>query len=362
MNKPLISIVVPVYNVEKFIDECITSIINQSFREFELLLINDGSLDKSGEICDKYSLIDSRVRVIHKKNSGVSDSRNIGIDLAKGRYLMFADSDDYVDKDWCKKLYNMQEKYKDSMIVCSYIMRNSSKLNTYDVEKKYTSIEEYLKFDRKNFMEIYNCNLLNSLCNKIYDLNIIKKNNIKLIKDLSLGEDLLFNLEYIKRVNDIIYLNDSLYVYYRRGIESLDNKYYKNLFEIYKKINSELYKVILELDVNFDMYKKDFYNDYFYMLRKVLNNTFSKNNNISFIDKLKYNSYILNSYDMDVCLKNIGNEEISKRYLKLFKKKRYINIYVYEKIGKVRKKLKNKKKLEYNGEENIYENTYNAYK
>ena len=96
MNSPLISVIVPVYNVENFLHECVDSIINQSYSNLEIILINDGSSDKSGEICEIYALKDSRIKVYHKKNGGLSESRNMGLDHATGSYISFVDSDDYV--------------------------------------------------------------------------------------------------------------------------------------------------------------------------------------------------------------------------------------------------------------------------
>lgn len=94
MNNPLISVIVPVYNVEKYLPRCIDSIIDQTFKNFELLLIDDGSKDKSGEICDEYAKRDNRIKVFHKENGGVSSARNVGLDSAKGEWIIFCDSDD----------------------------------------------------------------------------------------------------------------------------------------------------------------------------------------------------------------------------------------------------------------------------
>ena len=99
MNIPQISVIVPVYNVEKYLTQCIESILSQTYQEFELLLIDDGSEDNSGSICDHYSNIDSRVHVFHKENGGVSSARNMGIEHAKGEWVCFVDSDDWIDKD-----------------------------------------------------------------------------------------------------------------------------------------------------------------------------------------------------------------------------------------------------------------------
>ena len=102
---PEISIIVPVYKVEKYLNRCIDSILAQSFPDFELILVDDGSPDKSGKICDDYAAKDSRVKVIHKENAGVSAARNSGLAMSSGSYIMFCDSDDFVDKNWCGALY-----------------------------------------------------------------------------------------------------------------------------------------------------------------------------------------------------------------------------------------------------------------
>ena len=105
MNKPLISIIIPVYNAEKYLKKCLDSVINQTYKNLEIILVDDGSTDKSPEICDKYAEKDSRIIVLHKENGGVSSSRNAGLDIFKGEYLSFVDSDDYVEPDYIEYLY-----------------------------------------------------------------------------------------------------------------------------------------------------------------------------------------------------------------------------------------------------------------
>lgn len=108
---PSVSIIVPVYNARKTIARCIESIINQEFQDFELLLVNDGSKDDSGQICDSYAAQDKRIRVIHKDNSGVSDSRNMALDLAKGKYIQFLDSDDWITTDATNLFFRAAEDH-----------------------------------------------------------------------------------------------------------------------------------------------------------------------------------------------------------------------------------------------------------
>ena len=109
--KPMVSIIVPVYNTEQYLRRCIDSIVNQEYTDFELLLIDDGSKDSSGVICDEYAEKDARVRVIHKENSGVSDSRNCALDHAKGKYIQFLDSDDWITPDATRLLVRSAEEY-----------------------------------------------------------------------------------------------------------------------------------------------------------------------------------------------------------------------------------------------------------
>lgn len=119
MNE-LISIIIPVYNVEKYIGKCIDSLIKQKYDNLEIILIDDGSSDNSGEICDKYAKKDKRIKVIHKKNSGQADSRNIGISKASGKYIGFVDSDDYIDKDYYNRLYKTLVKNNADVVTCKY--------------------------------------------------------------------------------------------------------------------------------------------------------------------------------------------------------------------------------------------------
>ena len=113
-----ISIIVPVYNAEKYIKRCVNSILNQSFKEWELILVDDGSSDNSGQICDDYSRQYNNIMVLHKNNGGVSSARNTGIKNATGKYIMFCDSDDYVACEWCEVMYQAAEKHEKTFISC----------------------------------------------------------------------------------------------------------------------------------------------------------------------------------------------------------------------------------------------------
>ena len=116
---PGISLVVPVYNVQEYLPECLDSLLGQSFAAIEIILVDDGSTDASAEICDRYAARDGRIRVVHQQNAGVSKARNVGIRLARGKYLGFVDGDDWVDRDYCKRLYETLIDYRADISICS---------------------------------------------------------------------------------------------------------------------------------------------------------------------------------------------------------------------------------------------------
>lgn len=135
MTEELISVVVPIYKVEKFLPTCIESIIRQSYRNLELILVDDGSPDSCPSICEKYKQVDSRIKVIHKKNGGLSDARNAGLKIAKGKWITFIDSDDYVGADFLRVLYTVAVLNEADISICDY----SAVLDNNGLEKPETS-------------------------------------------------------------------------------------------------------------------------------------------------------------------------------------------------------------------------------
>lgn len=142
----LISIIIPVYNVEKFIDRCIKSVINQTYTNLEIILVDDGSPDNCGNICEEYANQDSRIKVIHKENGGLSDARNVGINSATGKYITFIDSDDFVELDYIEYLYGLIQKYNVNMSFCRYNVcyeNRKPQLKTLSKECKYSKMQAY---------------------------------------------------------------------------------------------------------------------------------------------------------------------------------------------------------------------------
>lgn len=221
------SIVVPVYNAEKYIDRCVNSIINQTHKEIEIILVNDGSKDRSGEICDEYAQKDTRIKVIHKPNGGVSSARNSGLKKAIGDYIIFVDSDDWIEKDMIARLDKIliEDKELDCII---YNLKN--------IEKSDIREDELLN----NIAYLIKTEKINPPWNKVYKREILNKNNIKFDKKVQIGEDLLFNIQYLKNTKKIYLLNDILYNYVTENGQSLTKKYKKDKYEQLTHVNNRI--------------------------------------------------------------------------------------------------------------------------
>ena len=219
-NTPMFSIIMPIYNGETYLDNAITSVIIQTEQSWELILINDGSTDSSLEICKKYVSIDKRVRLLEKRNSGVSDSRNKGLEMARGEWILFLDADDWFET---KFLYELKKRIMDSSFdfyICNYYdaidekQKNSAKKSTFEKIDKVVfgkMADVILRQTQGEKIEYYGN--LRVVWAKCFKREYIKRNHIQFCPQLKIGEDMLFVLEYIKYVESIYYINCPLYNY-----------------------------------------------------------------------------------------------------------------------------------------------------
>lgn len=219
---PIFSVIVPVYNVENQLEECIESILGQTFIDFELILVNDGSTDNSGMICDKYAQVDNRIVVIHKENGGVSSARNTGIDMAKGEYISFVDSDDYVEKNYLEELYNPDV----DMVLCNIKFINIKYGNHYILQNKNNNI---FNIDSKVIEELINNRYISTVYSKSYKKSIIDLNNIRFNTEISLGEDTMFVADYLVSIKNLYISDIVVYNYIDYGSESLSKFSIKKL-------------------------------------------------------------------------------------------------------------------------------------
>ena len=218
MNTPIVSIIVPVYNAAKPLGEnktvlhrCIDSILNQEYRDYELIVVDDGSKDESGKILDEYAAKNERINVIHKENSGVSNTRNLAIQNARGKYIQFLDADDWITTDATKSLVRTMEESKADLVIADFyrvVGENTSHKGKIDSDKVLTR-DEFADYMIQNPADYY----YGVLWNKLYKKSIIDTYHLKMDASLSWSEDFIFNLEYLLHVKHVAPLQLPIYYY-----------------------------------------------------------------------------------------------------------------------------------------------------
>ena len=222
MSGPIVSIIVPVYNAEKTIQRCVESILGQDFQDFELLLIDDGSQDASGALCDAFAQQDARVRVLHKENGGVSAARNLGLSQAQGVYLQFLDSDDWITADATTMLVRTAREYQCDLVISDFYRVVGDRVSHKgDIqEDTVLSREEYAAHMMERPADFY----YGVLWNKLYRREIVERHHLRMNPEISWCEDFMFNLEYIRYAERFYALQVPIY-YYVKTKGSLASQY-----------------------------------------------------------------------------------------------------------------------------------------
>lgn len=256
-NNILVSIIIPVYNVEAFLEKCIKSITNTPFNDIEIILIDDGSKDSSLEVCYSQQRDDKRIKVIEQKNGGVSSARNEGLLSAKGKYIIFADADDYYPEGALEKIINML-RGENNLECIWYGYERVSNKEKIPVDMNFD--REYSKKDiayiAEEYWNLYRKALFNPVWNKVYRLDIIRNYNIKFDIKVTMGEDALFNLQYLSHCSYVIFVNQILYCYVRHGDQASTRKH-NNYFYMQEKEFNEIERFITKYtSLNADFYKE----------------------------------------------------------------------------------------------------------
>ena len=310
MSNEMVSIIVPIYNSEQYLETCLDSILAQTYTNLDIILVDDGSTDASGAICDAYAGKDHRIRVFHNTNHGVSYSRNCGIKAAKGEYLLFIDSDDFINKAYVERLLIKAARYDLAIGGIYDIGENLENA----ILRKVPDIRSGII--AKDFYEIFN--FLRVMCAKMYKKDIIDGNFIRFREDVNFGEDQLFNYEYYKNSKTYAFSVDSKYFYRHRNNHSLSYSGYKSeKIYLIKMLIDELKECLRAINAKD---KNECLNEYFFLYLPQVNNGY-------FFYKRKCN--MIRSY--------LGNNlEISswKRKLVLIciKHQIYSLIYLYYRI------------------------------
>lgn len=268
MDKPKISIIIPVYNVENYLNQCLESVVNQTYQNLEIIVINDGSTDNSAKICDEFAYKDNRIIVIHKENGGISSARNIGIEKSSGEYIMFLDSDDWIELNTCEIALKIAEEQSADVVFWPYIREftNTSKkkklfdgdfivFDGYEVKKKLHRRMIGIIDDELSKPE--NADAIVTVWGKLYRSHLIKKNNIRFVDTNIIGssEDALFNLYVFKYVRKAVYISKYLYHYRRNNISSFTTIYNENLFHQWFNLFDLMNKYIKDHNLGEEYYQ-----------------------------------------------------------------------------------------------------------
>lgn len=257
MEESRISVILPTYNSDNVLEKAINSVKSQTYTNWELLIIENGKKGQVEEIVKKIN--DKRIRYIYQEEPNVSNARNVGIEKATGKYLAFIDSDDEYEKEFLSKMIKYIEQNNLQLATCGYrkifekkemlIKNNAEILSTANIKK-------FLEITKENY-------LYNEIWNKIYIAKIIRENNIKFDKNYELGEDFIFNIDYIKFVEKVGYINEPLYIY-TDSENGLKLKYRTNKFEIEYNLTKYLEKFYIEkkwnMDYVYNRYARVYYN------------------------------------------------------------------------------------------------------
>lgn len=317
-----ISVIVPVYKAEPYIRRCVKSILKQCFTDFELILVDDGTPDKSGESCDDFLIHDSRITVIHKQNGGVSSARNVGLKSGVGNYYMFCDSDDWVHPQWCEIMYTEAKEHPNNLIAHDIVRAAGEEV--FDFSVTYT-------VDEIDYFGLYKKGISAYVFNKVFERSIIKRNGLFFDETCSVGEDVRFICCYMEYVQQPVYFVDSKLYFYFSNPDSIMNRYYNNWMQLHLPL---FYMRIPYMSNHISKYC----DIWVWQFINMLDHVFDYKNTMNLSQKLRYNQRMLNSKEVRFCFEHASwkNESpIIKRILMTYN---YYLYYVFNRIEKLLKK------------------------
>lgn len=235
----MVSVIVPVYNIEDYLKECLDSLRNQSYRDIEIILIDDGSSDRSGKICDAYAAMDMRIKVIHKENEGVSSARNAGLEIMQGDYVLFADGDDWLDTNMIQELFESMQKSEAQMAICDTYQTDGT---NFEVRNLFKYAKNKKIFYEKEIYDIIKYTA--TLWNKLIERKCIE--DIRFDTKISYGEDLLFLVQILKNVNKIVIVNKPLYYYRNSRVGNVASSSINNSYMEFIDTTYIIYKMLME--------------------------------------------------------------------------------------------------------------------
>ena len=248
MKDALVSLILPVYNVEKYLNKCIDTVVSQTYTNIEVILVDDGATDSSGDICDQRAENDSRIKVIHKANAGLGMARNSGLDVAKGEYVIFVDSDDFIAENMVERLLESAEEFAADAVYCSSV-RYYDESNMFTWKNLYDSGVFYREdVIKKVLLEMVGSDpskkedqyIPMSVWHGMFSMDLIRKYGIRFHSEREFtSEDIIYDIDYLQRANCVAFIPDALY-FYRLNNNSLSKKYNPDRFEKEKILYIEI--------------------------------------------------------------------------------------------------------------------------
>lgn len=331
----LVSIVVPVYNVEKYLDRCVDSLVNQTYSNLQIILVDDGATDTSGSICDSWELKDKRIKVIHKSNGGLASARKVGFEVCKGEYVSFIDSDDYLEPTYIEELYNDLQKNGSDIAVCGYYLDDESNITKIDIVNNKTIFQKSDFLNRLVLPNIYPLNtdetaLPNFLWLKLFKKDIITNECFVSEREVY-TEDLFFNIKAYMNCNKVSFIDKPLY-HYCMNSTSLTNVYRNNKYKMERKRLDK----ILEVMNRYDIYdQKRICYTVARMIWGCIDNAYKLGSFKKFKEELTslMNDDQIRSFPVKTIMRNLSISE--KVYYCCYKSKFLFVAYLYKKVIEV---------------------------
>jgi glycosyltransferase involved in cell wall biosynthesis len=311
----LVSVVIPVYNTEKYLIKCIDSVLNQTYKNIEIILVDDGSKDSCPAICDRYALLDKRIKVIHKENGGVSDSRNAGIRSANGDYITFIDSDDLIETEMLETAVKEMEKTCSDVVVWGYCSDNVNE-NEFIISTKVHLPVPCLCSKGSNsdfFLDNVKSGITGYVWNKLYRLDLIKKYCVTFEKDLPLFEDMIFNSAILVKAKQISFIPIAFSHYIQRNSTTLGKKLYNNHYELKMKACEAKRQLLLQYGVNETKVSEYASNDYFTALKSTFRQI--TKSNLRWDEKKNRIIHLLNANEIKSIIKLTSVKSIKDRLI-----------------------------------------------
>lgn len=306
-----LSIIIPIYNAEKVLKRCIDSVLKQTFGNFELILVNDGSTDLSLDICNKYKNFDKRIKVIHTDNRGASAARNIGLEAAEGTYIQFIDADDYIAENMCERMVKALKSSNADMCLCGYnIISNENFVKKTSLFEKEGEINNL-------YWELYRLSGITYLWNKLF---IKEKIQEKFDEDTSFGEDLCFILHYLKNNRKIKCISDELY-FYNTSTEGSLSKNYESIIRFLPDTMNVTLEFFDDLNMDSTLLKDEYY-------KKILRYTtkfYLSNNNRKACKQ--YFRRLVGTFNLINCNMNYKSNQLKVRVIQFLIRKKCAFIF-----------------------------------